>query len=212
LREEASRTEAQFLADEARVDRLQLNYDAACAKFTEAARLDLDNVKIWGDLGDLWITRGSLADAEKAFLGARDAAARIDADRDLSVAHNRLGDVRGDQGDLAGALTSYRVKFEIIDRLAKSDPSNAAWQRDLSAAYSKIGNAQLAHGDLKGALKSYRDVFGIIDRFVKSDPGNVDWQRDLSASYGKIGKSSSRKTTSLARSNPTGRTSLSPSD
>jgi hypothetical protein len=29
LREEASRTQAQFLADEARVDRLQLNYDAA---------------------------------------------------------------------------------------------------------------------------------------------------------------------------------------
>jgi len=42
MREEASRTEAGFLADEARVDRLQLNYDAACAKFAEVSRLDPD--------------------------------------------------------------------------------------------------------------------------------------------------------------------------
>ena len=38
LREEADRTEAGFLAQEARVDRLQLNYESACAKFAEAAQ------------------------------------------------------------------------------------------------------------------------------------------------------------------------------
>ena len=37
MREEMSRTEASFLRDEARVDRVQLNYDAACAKLAEAA-------------------------------------------------------------------------------------------------------------------------------------------------------------------------------
>ena len=68
LREEASRTEAGFLADEARVDRLQLNYDSACAKFAEAARLDPDNIWLWGELGDLWITRGSLTEAGNGFL------------------------------------------------------------------------------------------------------------------------------------------------
>ena len=68
LREEASRTEAQFLADEARVDRLQLNYDAACSEFAEAARLDPDNFWLWIELGDLWVTRGSLAEANKALL------------------------------------------------------------------------------------------------------------------------------------------------
>ena len=65
MREEMSRTEAGFLADEARVDRLQLNYDAACAKFAEAARLDPDNVWLWIELGDLWTTRGSLAEADQ---------------------------------------------------------------------------------------------------------------------------------------------------
>jgi hypothetical protein len=36
LREEISRSEAGFLADEARIDRLQRNYDDACVKFAAA--------------------------------------------------------------------------------------------------------------------------------------------------------------------------------
>jgi tetratricopeptide (TPR) repeat protein len=74
LREEISRSEAGFLADEARIDQLQLNYDAACAKLAEAASLDPGDVWIWIELGDLWTTRGLLAEAEKAFLAARNAA------------------------------------------------------------------------------------------------------------------------------------------
>ncbi len=84
MREEMSKTEASFLRDEARVDRLQLNYGAACAKFAEAGRLDPDNVWLWIELGDLWTTRGSLTEAEKAFFAARDAATRDGKDRDLA--------------------------------------------------------------------------------------------------------------------------------
>ena len=51
LREEFSRTEAEFLADEARVEKLQLNYDTACENFAEATRLDPGNCWIWIDLG-----------------------------------------------------------------------------------------------------------------------------------------------------------------
>ena len=86
------------------------------------------------------------------------------------------------QGDLTGALKSYRDGLAIIDRLAKSDPGNAGWQRDLSVSYNKIGGVQAAPGDLTGALKSYRDGFAIIDRLAKFDPGNAGWQLDLSAS------------------------------
>ncbi len=54
------------------------------------------------------------------------------------------------QGDLAGALTSYRDSLAIADRLAKSDPGNAGWQRDLSVSYEKVGDVQVAQGDLAG--------------------------------------------------------------
>ena len=187
LREEASRTEAAFIADEARVDRLQLNYDAACGKFAEAARLDPDNILIWGELGDLWITRGSLTEAKTAFFGARDAAARSGNDRDLSVSYNRIGDVQVAQGDIAGALTSHRDSLIIADRLAQSDPGNAGWRRDLSVSYIKIGDVQVAQGDLAGALASYRDSLVIADRLAKSDPGNAGWQFDLGISNERIG-------------------------
>ena len=81
--------------------------------------------------------------------------------RDLSVSYDKVGDVQVAQGDLAGALKSYRDSLAITERLAKSDPGNAGWQRDLSVSYNKVGDVQMAQGDLAGALKSYRDGLAI---------------------------------------------------
>ena len=133
LREEAGRTEAGFLADEARVDRLQLNYDAACAKFAEAARLDPENVWMWIELGDLWVTRGSLTEAAKAFVAARDAAARNRNDRDLAASHDRLGTVQVEKGDLSGALKSNKVALAIAERLA--NPIQPTWDGSETSLY-----------------------------------------------------------------------------
>ena len=72
------------------------------------------------------------------------------------MSYDKVGDVQVAQGDLAGALKSYRDGLAISDRLAKSDPGNAGWQRDLSVSYDKVGDVQVAQGDLAGALKSYR--------------------------------------------------------
>ena len=49
--------------------------------------------------------------------------------RDLSVSYTKIGDVQVAQGDLAGALKSYKDGLGIADRLATSDPGNAGWQR-----------------------------------------------------------------------------------
>jgi tetratricopeptide (TPR) repeat protein len=116
---------------------LQLNHDAACAKFAEAANLDPGNSRLWIELGDLWKTRGSLAEAEKAFLAARDAAAGSKNNRDLSLAY-RIGDARVAQGDLACALKAYKADLAIAGSLATSDPGNAGWQRDLSVSYERL--------------------------------------------------------------------------
>ena len=48
--------------------------------------------------------------------------------------YESVGDVQQAQGDLAGALQSYRDSLAIRERLAKSDPGNAGWQRDLSVS------------------------------------------------------------------------------
>src|SRR5262249_38710879 len=91
------------------------------------------------------------------------------------------------QGDLAGALKSHRDGFAIIDRLAKSDPSNTGWQHDLGASFARIGGVQVAQGDLPGALKSYGDGLDTIDRLAKSDPSNTGWQRDLQHTVVRVG-------------------------
>ena len=106
--------------------------------------------------------------------------------RDLAFCHNNIGNVRMAQGNLSGALESYRAAMEIAERLAASDPGNAGWQRDLAFCHNNIGNVRMAQGNLSGALESYRAAMEIRERLAASDPGNAEWQRDLWVSFWKI--------------------------
>ena len=45
------------------------------------------------------------------------------------------------QGDLTGALKSYRDSLAIADKLAKQDPANVGWQGDLAWVYWRTGSA-----------------------------------------------------------------------
>ena len=58
--------------------------------------------------------------------------------RDLSVSHNKIGDVRVAQGDLAAALEAFQKGLDIATRLAVLDPSNAQWQGDLIFVRDRI--------------------------------------------------------------------------
>ena len=51
--------------------------------------------------------------------------------REVSVSHDRLGDVAVAQGDLIGAQAAYAAGLAIVARLAAQDAGNAGWQRDL---------------------------------------------------------------------------------
>jgi hypothetical protein len=59
--------------------------------------------------------------------------------RDLSVSHERIGDVLVAQGDGPGALTAYRQGLAIAETLTARDPANTQWQRDLVVSYVKLG-------------------------------------------------------------------------
>jgi len=62
--------------------------------------------------------------------------------RDLSVSHDRVGDVLVAQGNLPGALEAFRRSLALRERLAAADPGNAGWQRDLWVSYWRL--AQMA--------------------------------------------------------------------
>ncbi|MCP4661209.1 MAG: tetratricopeptide repeat protein, partial [bacterium] len=61
--------------------------------------------------------------------------------RDLSVSHNKIGDVLSAQGDLPAALREFRDALEIRQRLAEQDPGNAGWQTDVAGSCWRIAHA-----------------------------------------------------------------------
>jgi tetratricopeptide (TPR) repeat protein len=106
---------------------------------------------------------------------------------DLSVSHDRIGDLLERKGDREGALESFRKSLAIAKALVARDPGNAQWQWDLAASHDRIGDALIADGKVKDALASYRHGLVIAEALVKRDPGHAGWQRDLAVSYHKIG-------------------------
>ncbi len=62
----------------------------------------------------------------------------------MSLSLNKIGDLDKRQGDLAGALKSYRYSLAIGQRLASLDPSNIQWRNDLQFVIGRIGG--LAYG------------------------------------------------------------------
>jgi tetratricopeptide (TPR) repeat protein len=83
------------------------------------------------------------------------------------------------QGDLAGALKSYRDSLAIRDRLAKSDPGNAGWQRDLCVSCAKLGDCLQKCGELEKALDALRQAHEIMLQLTAMYPEHPGWKRDL---------------------------------
>jgi hypothetical protein len=61
--------------------------------------------------------------------------------RELSLSHDRIGDVLMAEVDREGALQSYRAGLTIRETLARRDPGNTEWQRDLIVSCVKIAGA-----------------------------------------------------------------------
>ena len=85
---------------------------------------------------------GDLAGALAAYQESLDIARKLaaqdpgnaQAQRDVSVSMDSLGDVKLREGDQAGALAAYQESLDIARKLAAQDPGNAQAQRDLSVS------------------------------------------------------------------------------
>ena len=176
-----------------RIGRLAYGVDTMRALDAYEKVVALDPSDPWDAiyLGRLYKRAGNLHEARLTYERALALLPAIE-ERDRSVLHDEVGDVQVSQGDLPGALESFRAGMEIAARLASSDPGHADWQRDLSVSHDRIGDVQVSQGDLSGALESFRAGMEIAARLASSDPGHAGWQADLAASYGKMGQLMSR--------------------
>jgi tetratricopeptide (TPR) repeat protein len=135
LRAEASRNEAEFLADEARIDHLQLAYRAAAAKYAEAAALvaSFDRAGRWtflvqqaSELEDYGTELGdnqALTEAIAAYGRALVLAPRKNLPLDWASTQNNLGNVLATLGEREGgtahleeAVTAFRDALKEFTR------------------------------------------------------------------------------------------------
>ena len=107
--------------------------------------------------------------------------------RDLSVNHNKLGNLAVALGDSATAEQHYRTSLSIAERLAAADPGNAGYQRDLGVSHNNLGDLAATLGDNTTAEQHYRTSLSIAERLAAADPGNAQYQRDLSFIHNKLG-------------------------
>ena len=91
--------------------------------------------------------------------------------RELSVSHDKVGDVRSAQSDLGRAAQAFALCADTRERLSAEDPGNVTWQRDLSVAHVKLGEARSAQGDLDAALQSFEAVLDICERLAAQQEG-----------------------------------------
>ena len=155
--------------------------------YEKALEFDPDDAESLLRVGDLQIDRGYLDEAERRLERVL-ALAPAGQPYNAYWAQLRLGDIREQRGDLAGALAAYRESFAKVERMASAKSDDVQIKREYSVVYNNgIGAVLVAQGNLPEALKTFRDGLAIADRLAKADPGNAGWQRELIVSYVKVG-------------------------
>lgn len=147
------RHEAADLAREIAALAVGRDSPTALAALERAARYEPEDFWTLIQLGDAQVVLGQTLASLASYRGAQAIAEAVtaqtpvdtseydSAQRDLSVSHNRIGDVLVAQGDGPGALAAYRKGLAIREALAARDPANAEWQRDLIVSNVKLGEA-----------------------------------------------------------------------
>ncbi len=107
--------------------------------------------------------------------------------RGLAASAGNLSEKVKNYRSLPAAAALMATCHKIIERLAESDPANAAWQRDLSVSLDNLGELAVAQGNLPEAQRLFGESLRIAQRLAESDPANAAWQRDLSVSLIKLG-------------------------
>jgi hypothetical protein len=107
--------------------------------------------------------------------------------RDLSISHEKIGNMLVRSGDQAGALAQYRQSLTIDTKLQETDPDNAQARLDCASSHEKIGELQMSSGDLAGALASEDQARLLREWVALKDQKNVDVRGDLVLNYKQLG-------------------------
>ena len=150
---------------------------------------------MFANFGVTYLAAGDVRNAASAANKSLDIARKLaaadpgnaEAQRDVSVNLDKLGDVKLRGGDGPGALAAYQESLDIARKLAAADSGNAEAQRDVSVSLNKLGEVKLRAGDGPGALTAYQESLDIRRKLAAADPSHAEAQRDVSLSFIRLG-------------------------
>jgi tetratricopeptide (TPR) repeat protein len=87
--------------------------------------------------------------------------------RELAVAHYRVGSVLQAQGKLSEAQAAFEEYLRVSRRLADQDPG---WQRELAVALVRVARVQSGEGDHSAALRLYEEASQIFATMAGTSP------------------------------------------
>jgi tetratricopeptide (TPR) repeat protein len=184
-REKIARLERQVDADPGNT-RLQDELSRAHHSFAEEIQ----------DAGETPADQDHLQAALESFrasLAIRERLVKVDpgnADwqRDLFVAHSRLGGVLRDQGNLAAALASHRAALSVAESLAQSRPRYVRSQLDLYFAYGSVATMEARMGERGRALDAFKAARAVMARLTSALPDDPNWPEYLDSVDDEIAK------------------------
>jgi tetratricopeptide (TPR) repeat protein len=108
------------------------------------------------------------------------------AQRDLSVSLNKLGDINLQLGNSQAALDAYQESLKIRRQIAQNDPGSSQAQRDLLVSFYKQGQILSKLERPQEALEFYRQALEIAEKAVAQDSLNATAQNDLKTLQGLV--------------------------
>ena len=107
---------------------------------------------------------------------------RADYQRDLSVAYERIGDLRHALGHGDAARQAYERSLAILEQLAAAEPDRADYQRDLSVCHDNLARLWEEAGDRGRALDYRERDLAIAESLLGAEPDRADLAHDLAIS------------------------------
>ena len=115
-------------------------------------------------------------------------SARTDIKRELSLAHERVGDALLQSNDLAGANQAFTACLALRRELVARDRNNQAWRRDLSVALARVADLHATQGRPREAGQAFGEALAIRQAVFDRAPSDIVATRDLAVLWMRIGQ------------------------
>ncbi len=100
---------------------------------------------------------------------------------------HQIGDVRIQQGNLAGATAPMEQSLVLARRLAELQPENGERLFALGQSEYWVGFIHWKQGDLAAARKPFTAYLDVSRRLMEKEPAKLEWRRELSHAHSNLG-------------------------